>query len=586
MEFQTGYWHSLDKQSERNVNIPPSQIGIPTHPAKDQLEGLRGRIRLGAKNVELGFMGRGKGSLQSGNTTPGMFGKDERQAIKDLAKINKVNLSLHSGANVMGFSGWDHRSGFDESAREASVNEVRRSIEFAGDTTEGGAVVIHTGEFPRSIYDIKDEKYKDKFEQYPKEDQKAVLYLVDNYTGQVITGIKKDQKIPVGVFDPNDVLKVDPKTGKPETKMRDFKFFEDRAKENESKVAAGKMDKKFINPAYLMYGKILDSEIKMNSGWAREHGFNYNRKLNEYKSLQKEIESLEKSSKPEAKAEAEQRKRKLDEIKVNMNYLRDTSVSHQLRADEAKQKLERATTMEEYGVGRTSESIATLGIEAMETTKNKKLKKPLFIAPENLMIETGYGSHPEELKTLIVESRKKMSKELVEKKSMSKGQADKLASDHIKATFDVGYANTWKKFFKGNDEEFKKWLVDKTKELNKKNIIGHVHISDNFGYEGEHGTIGEGNLPVKGFLDEMNRSGFKGTMIAEPSHNDYKALLGAWRSLESPMYRVDNVSRSWTDIEHSYFGRTISPNYITQTYLPMSGTDMKNAGTWSETPID
>ena len=269
-----------------------------------------------------------------------------------------------------------------------------------------------------------------------------------------------------------------------------------------------------------------------------------------------------------------------------MHYARDVALSHQLRANQARQRLERAMPLEDYGLQKTADSVSELGMYAMDTTKDKKLKKPLFVAPENIMIETGYGSHPEELKQVVLKSREAMSKKLVDNKGMSKGRADKLASQHIKATFDVGYANTWKKYFQGDDKEFKKWIMDKTKDLVKQGVMGHVHMSDNFGYEGEHGTLGQGNVPIKEFASELRKRGFKGTMIAEPAHNDYRALLGAWRALESPMYKIDSTSKTWTDVEHGYFGRTVSPNYITQTYLPMMGTKAGDPSSWSETPME
>ncbi|NDB30100.1 hypothetical protein EB151_11195, partial [archaeon] len=104
---------------------------------------------MGVNNIELGFTGIGKGSSQS--PTPGSVGMAERQAIKEVAKINDVNIaSVHAPMSIQGLAGYDQRS-FNENKRAQDVEEVKRSINFAGDVSNGGAIVVHTGEFPYSI---------------------------------------------------------------------------------------------------------------------------------------------------------------------------------------------------------------------------------------------------------------------------------------------------------------------------------------------------------------------------------------------------------------------------------------------------
>jgi hypothetical protein len=205
------------------------------------------------------------------------------------------------------------------------------------------------------------------------------------------------------------------------------------------------------------------------------------------------------------------------------------------------------------------------------------LKKPLFIAPENLFPETGYGSHPQELKAVILDARKEMVKRLVHDRGMVESEAKHIADEHIKATFDVGHAYTWKKFFMRNegesrkdyDKRFNDWVTDQTKDLAKNKIIGHVHISDNFGYYDEHLSPGTGSVPLKDFIKELRDADLTTPMIAEPGAQAqdqlYSAMTGAWSALaSSPVYR----SSKWTEIEDSYFGRTRSPGYIVGKYAP------------------
>ena len=244
-------------------------------------------------------------------------------------------------------------------------------------------------------------------------------------------------------------------------------------------------------------------------------------------------------------------------------------------------------TLSGYAREKTAQNIARLGMYAYEVEKKKNLKNPLFIAPENIFPEQ-YGSHPQELRNIVVESRKEMVNQL--KKNMPIKEAEKVAAEHIKATFDIGHANTWKKYFKGSDEEFKKWLLKEAKQLQKEAIIGNVHLADNFGYEDEHLTPGQGNAPIEDFLKEIKAEGYSGKMVVEPgSQTDqeggiFTALTGAWGHLaHSPVYRSSGgFAQSWTDVSGGYLGNTWTPKHVSGTYLPSK----EGWGWYSETPIE
>lgn len=596
VEFQTGYWHSMDRYAERQERIPLAQVGIPTHPGKDQLEGLKGRIRLGAKNVELGFFGKGKGSLAQGNTTPGMYGKDERAAMKELAKVNKVNLSVHASAGVSGFAGFTGRN-FDEHQREKNIDEVKRAVDFAADTTEGGAVVMHMGEFPRPLTDIPGEK--GKMQYYPQEKEESVVYLVDKQTGDVLGGQKKNQVLNLPKRDENGEIKMttyyDPTTKEkltvPQTEARNWEYYQKKADEAKRKGEFGKN----INPGFLMFKDSLVEKQNEARGWATTYSHQYQSENKELRSAKDQLDLAKKNPQlfdqmlnvqnpMDREAKIARLNSEAERLKHSIYYHQGTAAGKMQEVETIQAQIDRAVPIEDYGSKKTFDSVARLGVFAMEKTKEKKLAKPLFVAPENIWAETGYGAHPDELKDIIVKSREAMAEKLVAEKKMSIDKARQAASSHIKATFDIGHANTWRKHFQGDDKEYNKWLIGKVKDMQKAGVIGHIHMSDNFGYEDEHGTLGEGSAPIQDFLKEIKSSGYEGTIIAEPAHNDYKALLGAWRTMESPIYRVDSTSRAWTDVEHGYFGRTFSPNYTIRTYLPIGGE--KEPLTWAGVPLE
>jgi sugar phosphate isomerase/epimerase len=240
--------------------------------------------------------------------------------------------------------------------------------------------------------------------------------------------------------------------------------------------------------------------------------------------------------------------------------------------------------LQEVAVDRSTDALSRAAMTAYEKEKKMKLKNPLFIAPENIFPEQ-YGSHPEELRNMVLESRKKMEN-MLKNKGMDSGKAKQVAADHIKATFDVGHANIWKKYFKGDEKQFKKWMMDEVGKLKKDGVLGHVHLSDNFGYEDEHLTPGQGNTPIQDFVEKIGGDEFKGKMIVEsggqPEAEVYKGVTGSWRVLNSPIYKVDGASQSWSDIEGSYFGRTSSPHYLVGEGVVPS----KDWTLWSETPLE
>ncbi|GAG40458.1 unnamed protein product, partial [marine sediment metagenome] len=231
-------------------------IGISAPPMKDQLEGLKARIFQGASRVELGFTGVGKGSMGQGQPTPGSYGKDEREAMRDLAKLNKVELTTHATLGVSGLAGFSRQGNLDESEREKSLHEIQRAVDFAADTARGGAIVVHTGEWPRPMFD----KFPE-FKEFPKEDEKAVLRLVDERTGDV-QAIKKDMPI----YEPVEIR--DPKTGEVINYERDEsgdvkiipKTFDEIVKEEKKFHPELSPEKAFINHYYKSESKRMHAE--------------------------------------------------------------------------------------------------------------------------------------------------------------------------------------------------------------------------------------------------------------------------------------------------------------------------------------
>ena len=594
MELGNDYWNALDKYTAQLYSINPTTLGIPTPPFKDHLESLKSRIFQGVSQVELGFSGRGKGSLQQGSTTPEMFGKEERDAMRELAKINEAKLTTHATFATSGFSGFTDR-GFMPEEQENVLFELRRAIDFAADTTRGGPIVAHSGEFPRPILEYAGER----FEGYPGEKERAPVYLADKRTGE-ISMLRRDTQLPYpkgGWENPQR-----DEYGRVEWYMRKFADFEKEAKQRGEKDVG-----KFF------YDEYLKRELRLNQGeetrWSlvakdNEEALDYmKQQLNSLRDLAKRNQEVANyqarqifETNPRLRIPTGTKKYE-EFFNDPLSYLSETikkqelevsgyqeiSHSYGIRAHDIKQRMDNIRPIQEIALDRSAQTLARAGIIAYDTEKQRNLSEPLFIAPENLFPESGYGSHPRELKKLIQESRMEMTNKLVKDRGMDESQAKKIAEDHIKATFDIGHLNTWRKYFQGTDAEFNSWIGRQIEELTKDNIIGHVHISDNFGYYDEHVSPGEGKAPIAGFIKKLKEAGYKGPMIVEPAHQDIRAWTRGMRNLQSPIYRIDAASTTWTDIEHSYFGKTASPLYLVgEGVVP----DPREWTLWSQTPIE
>ena len=629
MKFDNDYWHSLDRQYIEKLDVSAKNVGISTPPMRDQLESLKTRIFQGASQIELGFMGAGKGSMGQGAPTPEMYGKEEREAIRHLARINDVDTSTHVAPNVQGFAGLGER-GFSEETREKNLMEVKRTIDFAADVSRGGPVVLHTGEFPRAVSKFTEEK----FEAYLGEEKKQIHYLVNEKTGEIRRGVREDEEIWVPVHAKNEktgeeiILKDEygkpkkitlfdkeipmyqyqlDKQGNIEIEKKVFSDYKKQFKNREGKIDEDKAAKSF-------YEEQLKAEQLQALGQADEYENHYKSALEEREKIIKSLKFYENLSKipgvdkeklkqelrtnvpfmpPEEVEPVSFLKERLRETEKRMNYGQETAIAGRKNAARIQDEIIHTKSIEEYGLEKSAETLARAGLYAMEKEKQiqrleGEKEKPLFIAPENIFPENGYASHPQELKELILKSREQLKKNLWmngnptdkarELEIYSEKDAERAANEHIKATFDIGHLNTWRKYFRGDEKEFHQWIKNQVDDLNKAKIIGHIHLSDNFGYYDEHVDPGEGNVPIPQFIKQMQESGYKGKMIIEPAHQDVRAWTKFMSNFASPVYRT----KLWTEDDMGFFkGRSYSPTYIVGGYAPESGGEETDWRLWS-----
>ena len=284
--MDSDYWNALDKGKE--LRVDPNQIGI-SHGIGDVGEGLKANVFRGAKVVELGFMGAAKGSRsQPGGHTPESYGTRERQEMRELAKVNDIEISTHASPNI-GYASGYQEGAFRDETRQFVLHEVKRAIDFASDVTQGGPVVMHLGEFPRPLYNLeKTEEGKPRFLAFPEEEKKAPLYVVDDRTGK-LEAIRRDTEVTVPIpakegADPwENPLRNEKGLIKFETKK--ISDFEKQAYEE------GKDPVKFI------FEKFIHREVEMAKGEERRFTSIAKGIEEEYREIERRISVLEEQRK-------------------------------------------------------------------------------------------------------------------------------------------------------------------------------------------------------------------------------------------------------------------------------------------------
>ena len=594
-------------------------LGIPTPPMQDQVQSLKQRIHQGASLVELGFTGAGKGSMGQGATTPEMYGYDHRQAMRELAKINDIKLTTHVTTRTPPLSGFGQQ-GFNEEARKQALEEIERTVDFAADIAGGGPITVHTGEFNRRISTLPKTK-RGGFDRYASFESSTPEYFVDRRTGSFVSEVRPEEEV---VWTEMERYEDGPRKG--ELKTDEYGQFIPKFDPQSGGYRSRTITHEDIDALKRYYKNTLgreisdeeakarakvETQVRTAEGWAQQTQSRVEQEFARIRDLEHQRERIAREWDSASEEDREGYRQLvlnkytggepphlrgsdaltiLDKIikqeKAGLKYNQDVATNYLQEAGRNKAILENMDSVEGFAKTKTADTIARAAVYAMDKSRAKNrfgetASKPIFIAPENIFPEQ-YGSHPDELRDIVLSSRERMTKYLVEERKMKDSEAKKRAAEHIKATFDVGHANMWKKYYGGKEEDFNKWLVDQAEKLAKEGIIGHVHVSDNFGYNDEHLSPGQGNAPINDFVERMRKHGLKDVII-EPSHNDFEVLREGWRTMAGSITQNFAIANDrWVNIEHSYFGRTSGPYFLVGDSAP----SQEGYQLWSGVPFE
>jgi len=711
VRFQTAYYAPMDRGYYGNQNrdiSPGANIEEPIIPMKEIgqtitegrqfgtfLQTAQAAIRAGAGQIELAA-GMGGGEEPVGAES---YGKEAREALRELARANEIKFSsVHTPAQIGNMSGFNpQEKSFNDEWRDKEVEEVKSAIKFAAEASQGGAVVIHTGEYQRPMFDAPWNKGEYKFRSYEEESERAVKPLVDTRSGRLIQEVRMNQIVPRPVWnkyekgndfweenngeqytDPNgniikpgdfidyegNLVDIDHRMPKYDKEKNTFVVHQERWKDlvNEAEllnkekaeklgisynefITSGRNDVLTPEEAFLHATTRTQEAIAL--GWAG----NYSERVKDYfKNLEKLKKAMEFYKKlesnlpedekwklkkeygrqiyglvpPDIQMPVEYLEEQISDLRENIAYTRDMVQGQLQQAEDQKILRDHAISAKKYALKQTMKSYAESGIEAMQQSDNNPhANRDVFIAPENIWPEMGYGSHPEELIELVQNARKKMVEFLTAEKienpagaidpetkepiminnpnftGMSKAEAEKEAKDHIKATLDTQHLGMWFNNFEAKQGEtrqqrkkrFDKWYLKEIENMAKEDIVGNVHLVDAIGGSHQHLPAGQGDLPLKESINILKQHGFKGSINSE-AHGEERfgpgrILLETWKEFGTPIYNMGGYgmpgmpSASWANVQHGYFGQTYPPYFIFGAYSPSNDWQL-----WSEVPME
>ncbi len=706
------YSSSQEENSKKRIEAPlfsVSEIGQTVTEGRaaggNFIQSITAAIRKGAGRLELATMMEGS-DIGVGAES---YGKDSREAIRELAKVNEVKLhSIHTPSQIGNVSGMTQQ-GFSDEARDKTIQEVNKSIDFARDVTNGASIVIHTGEFPRGFAEQNWNK-DEKFQAYEEEPEKAVMHVVDDRTGQIMTSVKKNQIVARPVwnrfdeksnaewwdenngknykdakgnivekgdyvdYEGNKVDRIermpqyisdenDPNFGRIRVVEQGWDHFVKDAEEHNiwKKKKEGRVltENETWTPEEAFIKASLEVQEGHAKGWALQYSSGISSDLKRLKQLRKAKEYWVKVEEatapedkwrlkkemhgqfpggivpPETKYPVEYIDKTIKETEKSLEYHRQAATSQEQQAMESRISQDHAISISKFAKGKSFDTLAKTGLHALSTTKEEQRRRDdreketglkqdkmnaIFVAPENIFPEMGYGSHPEELIALVDGARNRMvelltAKEIkgnkwnIEEKeyekiknpnynpNMSKEKATKLAENHIKATFDTQHLGMWRKHFKQKpgetqeqtDKRFEGWYMGQVEKMEKSGIIGNIHIVDGWGRGHTHLPAGQGGLPVVKAVEYLKRKGYTGAMSSEGFGEPTRQLTETWRAFGANVYggkdqfgfSVGAPAQNWANIEHSYLGKNKTPYFVFGGYSPSNDWTL-----WSQTPME
>ena len=444
---------------------------------RNQLEEFSKVLRSGANMVEVDIASV-YGLMEERGGSAANIGKEERQIIGNLAKVNDVDLSIHAPWAI-NFSGIDPNSGQRNPEYGTLVNnEIKAAVKFADDVSQSMGrknmpIIFHASS-----------------DQFGDPDKSLRLTAYDNYEDKVL--LVSEERLD----------HVDSENFKKMYGEENFKKLSQLGMKEDPER------KSIVLPpaANFEFKKILAkgsyTQERSNLEFSKR---NVELQLNEIPIL------LARAAAKNDLAEIENLKKKKADFDQMLKDLEARKMKLEL---DSKNIDSRYKVFDELAPQFAAEGIKTAAMESFNSAT-----KPMILV-ENPMSPNMSLSNPKATAKTVQIAREEFANELVQKRHMSKAEAKQISEELIGINLDVGHVNVFKSYSKGinpstgepipyTDED----IVNMAKDA--KNYIKRFHLNDNMGDVDAHLPLGQGNAPVKKIYDELLKSGVDVPAIME-----------------------------------------------------------------------
>src|SRR3989338_2837786 len=536
-----------------------SKLGSPTSPmTPKQLEEMSKRLNEGLKNVEIGAI-----QPETFDTIP----KEHFQEVRRLAKLTDTNMSMHAPiVDPAGFQQSQDGAGvWSEQLRKNTVNQISSFFDRAAymiekDEKKDIPVVVHASSmFSRQ----QEEGLVDP--NNPEKKLYRAMAAVNQDTGQ-ITVLHHKERIRPGtdkkeLFDVYKSLQSINKTTWDEEKLKLLSYEKD-ARGLIEFDSTGQIDTEKSNSEYAtlylnttkergiiqshidsletdMHSKFLDmfdkmSKIKEDTYFKNLDERSWDIHSKKIQALRDHIDKMQVTYNNLAQREISPLYSELERLYQKKDYVGFEAIRRKIEEKEKQKpemkvkasKEQRRVVMQHLGElpdpqtwvplegfarEKASQTVAEVMLRQFEKHKDKSPICALENWAPDKALSTGEG-----LRGLVEESRKKFVDLLIKEKDISRSEATVLAEKLIGATWDVGHINEIRRSGIKTEEELKKRVIEETRRLTEgKNIVKHLHITDNFGFGDSHLPPGMGNVPIKEIIEELEKQGFTERGIVE-----------------------------------------------------------------------
>lgn len=539
--------------------LQASRMGPSTNPQQDQLKEFNLDANWGTKNIEIGFL-----DAKKMEELP----RPAADEIRRLSKLTGVNVSVHGPLDDP--AGVDEK-GFSEYKRKSAVNKYFQAMKVAEQT--GGTatpVVFHASNFlPGEIHT-----------KNGSGSQSESIGVVDRSNGKLVNVLEGEIKETLdtkGPWSPKEQLK----------SLNVSKWSENIRKLAKERAELNKIEElRNQNIRGKPMGRALKEDIRWSNGVINSFKGHLKSQIDDlYQDFSKFGPKKEDLSKIKDKYERAYFKSMLNDKDKYLKRHRDiykkvndinrkaydyyqkgkhsdamvlvTKQEELLREDlDNWQEFFNNTLRDDRLIPKKFTSSEDFSRDKIANTFAETAFKSYNAFNKNspvIMIENppapGAFSNAKEHKRLVEEARNK----LVEiSKKRGKPISHKQASNLIKATFDIAHYGMWKQYgFKDED------ITKMAEEVS--DVVGHVHLSDNFGSADSHLPPGWGNLPQKDVIKALKKKGIDPRMIIEAGGAEglgYNPYLQSLEHFDSGIYSWNSQS-SWSDTGDYFFGSSM-----------------------------